>query len=114
MQTEQEQQILENLKDFAQQKKESQAHYNRLLAELQRLQASNIGQERQTLQENFNRFVNQGTKDLESLAQKITRISNTQDNAIKPLDFLYPMRICKNPILGLMPTLENYKTNSFY
>ncbi|BEG57323.1 DEAD/DEAH box helicase [Helicobacter sp. NHP21005] len=85
--SEREQQILTQLDALNQQKGESRAHYSRLATELQRLQALNIDQEQQSLQENFNRFVSQSNKDLENLEQRITHLSNTQDTIIKPLDF---------------------------
>ncbi|WP_285658631.1 DEAD/DEAH box helicase, partial [Helicobacter bizzozeronii] len=87
LQVEKEQEVQKCLNDFNQQKEESHAHYGRLSAELERLQALNIVQEQQKLQENFNQFVTQGTRDLEGLEQKIAHLSSIQDPTIKPLDF---------------------------
>ncbi|WP_104759588.1 DEAD/DEAH box helicase [Helicobacter bizzozeronii] len=95
LQAEKEQEVQKHLNDFNQQKEESHAHYGRLSAELERLQALNIDQEQQNLQENFRQFIIQGNKELESLVQRMARLSahflihllNTKDNTIKSLDF---------------------------
>ncbi|WP_163535133.1 AAA domain-containing protein [Helicobacter suis] len=91
LQIEQEQQVLQHIKGFSQQKERSYAHYNRLSAELQSLQnLTNIEQAKQTLREDFKQFITQNNQYLQNLEQKIIHLLNmlnTQDNTIKPLDF---------------------------